>query len=101
MLMQTPANAIVGNHTVRGLELLINYMYIHITHVLSLAYGKERDADKLAQYLGGMAQHAYVFLPAEEAAQNECVKEAIYYYYYIKPDMYRQIFRTVMWKNAR
>ena len=51
---------------------------------------KLRWAFKLAPYLSGKAQQAYVSLSAEEAAQYDSVKEAVFHRYDIKEETYRQ-----------
>ncbi|KAL5467271.1 hypothetical protein EMCRGX_G031474 [Ephydatia muelleri] len=53
---------------------------------------KSRWAFKLAPYLSGKAQQAYASLSAEEAAQYESVKEAVFHRYDIKEETYRQRF---------
>eukprot|EP00731_Ephydatia_muelleri_P003365 Em0001g3365a len=56
---------------------------------------KSRWAFKLAPYLSGKAQQAYASLSAEEAAQYESVKEAVFHRYDIKEETYRQRFRSM------
>lgn len=54
---------------------------------------KSRWAFKLAPYLSGKAQQAYASLSAEDAAQYDSVKEAVFHRYDIKEETYRQRFR--------
>ena len=56
---------------------------------------KSRWAFKLAPYLSGKAQQAYVSLSAEEAAQYDSVKEAVFHRYDIKEETYMQRFRSM------
>ena len=58
---------------------------------------KSRWAFKLAPYLSGKAQQVYASFSAEEAAQYDSVKEAVFHRYDIKEETYRQRFRF-MWK---
>ena len=56
---------------------------------------KSRWASKLAPYLSGKAQQAYASLSAEEAAQYDSVKEAVFHHYDIKEEIYRQRFTSM------
>ena len=50
---------------------------------------KSRWAFKLVPYFSGKAQQAYASLSAEDAAQYESVKEAVFHHLNIKEETYR------------